>query len=158
VALAVNAPGAVVYATDVSEGALEVAAQNIWRYGLGEQVQLIPGRLLEPVPEPVDFVVANLPYIATADLAALPRQIRDFEPVLALDGGEDGLQVVGALLESLGTAQGKARLRPGARVFLEIGSDEGERALHLAQAALPGAQVEVWVDYAGLDRLLVITT
>ena len=158
VALAVNAPGAVVYATDVSEGALEVAAQNIWRYGVGEQVQLIPGSLLEPVPEPVDFVVANLPYVSTAELATLPPQVRDFEPVLALDGGVDGLRVIGAFVTSLATAPGRAKLRQGARVFLEIGADEGEGARDLAKAALPEAQVEVWVDYAGLDRLLVITT
>lgn len=158
VALAVGAPGAMVYATDISEGALDVAAQNIWRYGVGEQVQLFPGGLLDPVPEPVDFVVANLPYVPTQELAELPRQVRDFEPVLALDGGADGLQVIGAFLLSLATAQGKARLRPGARVFLEIGADEGDRARDLAQIALPAAQVEVWLDYAGLDRLLVITT
>ena len=71
-ALAVNVPELTVYATDVSDAALAVAEQNVWRYGVGEQVQLLPGYLLDPLPGPVDVIVANLPYIATADLATLP--------------------------------------------------------------------------------------
>ena len=69
VALAANLPELTVYAVDVSDAALAVAAQNVERHGLGEQVQLLSGQLLEPLPAPVDVIVANLPYIATADLA-----------------------------------------------------------------------------------------
>ncbi|HEX9115522.1 MAG TPA: HemK/PrmC family methyltransferase, partial [Anaerolineae bacterium] len=61
VALAVNLPEAAVYAVDISDDALAVAAQNVWRYGLGDQVQLLPGYLLAPLPEPVHVIVANLP-------------------------------------------------------------------------------------------------
>lgn len=156
VALAVNAPEAIVYATDVSPEALDVAAQNFWRYGVGEQVQLLPGPLLEPLPEPVDILVANLPYVATADLAHLPPQVRDFEPILALDGGSDGLQVIGKLLRALAEPAGRAKLQPGGLVYLEIGADQGEAAEALARAILPGAEVEVLADYTGLDRVLLI--
>ena len=98
VALAVNLPQATVYATDVSESTLAVAEQNVWRYGVGDQVQLLPGSLLDPLPGPVDVVVANLPYVASEDLPHLAAQVRDFEPVLALDGGPGGLLVIGQLL------------------------------------------------------------
>jgi release factor glutamine methyltransferase len=158
VALAVNAPGAVYYAVDISPGALAVAGQNVWRYGLGEQVQLLPGNLLAALPEPADVLVANLPYVASCDLPALPPQVRDYEPKLALDGGPDGLRPMAALLSALQTPAGRARLHTGARLFLEIGADQGEAAHALAHAALPGARVEVQADYAGLDRLLVVET
>lgn len=157
VALAVNAPGLTVYATEVSDEALQVAAQNVWRYGLGEQVQLLPGYLIDPLPEPVDVIVANLPYVATSDLSDLPRQVRDYEPVLALDGGPDGLRVIAALLAALASAPGRKRLRSAGRVYLEIGADQGESACALAESTLPGAEAEVYRDHAGLDRVLVVT-
>lgn len=156
VSLAVNMPGLTVYATDVSDDALAVASQNIWRYGVGEQVQLLPGNLIEPLPEPVDVVVANLPYIPTERLASLPPQIRDFEPVLALDGGPDGLRVIAGLLEMLASPLGQARLRPDALVFLEIGADQGQAVRDLVAATLPRAAVEIRTDYSGLDRVAII--
>ena len=157
VALAVNMPGLTVYATDVSDDALAVAGQNIWRYGVGEQVLLLPGHLIEPLPEPVDVVVANLPYIPTAELRGLARQVRDFEPVLALDGGPDGLRVIAALLEMIAGPHGRAKLRPGALIFLEIGADQGAAIRALVADILPGAGVDIRVDYSGLDRIAIIT-
>lgn len=157
VALAVNAAEAIIYATDVSDDALAVAAQNVWRYGVGEQVQLLPGSLLTPVPEPVDVIVANLPYVATAELASLPAQVRSYEPLLALDGGPDGLGPIRALLETLATAAGRSKLRPRCQICLEIGAQQGEAVCALAQTILPAAQVELATDYAGLDRMVVVT-
>ena len=159
VALAVNLPQAVIYATDVSEQALAVAGQNVWRYGVGEQVQLLPGYLLEPLPEPVDILVANLPYVPSAGLADLPPQVRDFEPVLALDGGPDGLDVFRALFKSLapgGSAHDK--LPRGGRIYLEIGADQGSQVIAIAQQALPAAEFDLASDYAKQDRLLIVTT
>lgn len=158
IALAVNAPEAVIYATDISQGALEVAAQNVWRYGLGEQVVLLPGDLVSAIPEPVDVLVANLPYVASRTLKTLAPQVRDFEPRLALDGGPDGLRKVADFFTLLATPEGSARLRAGARLYLEIGYDQGESGRALARAAFPSAHVEVQADYAGRDRLLVVIT
>jgi release factor glutamine methyltransferase len=158
VALAVNAPGVSVCATDISEDALAVAAQNVWRYGVGEQVQLIPGNLLDAVSEPVDIIVANLPYVASPALADLPRQVRDYEPFLALDGGPDGLNVFRALFDALTSPAGRRVLLPGGSVYLEIGADQGDAVHSLAQAAFPTAAVDLLVDYAGLDRVVVIAT
>ncbi len=156
VALAVNVPESVVYAVDLSDEALAVAAQNVWRYGLGEQVQLLPGHLLEPLPAPVDVIVANLPYIATGDLSGLPPQVREYEPRLALDGGADGLEVITHLLVSLASPQGRRKLRPGGRVYLEIGAGQGDAARALVQDFLPEAEVRVVKDYADLDRMLIV--
>jgi release factor glutamine methyltransferase len=158
VALAVNAPGVIVYATDISEEALAVAAQNVWRYGVGDQVQLIPGNLLDAIPEPVDVIVANLPYVASADLANLAPQVRDYEPGLALDGGPDGLDVFRLFFAALSGPRGRSVLRPGGRVYLEIGWNQGDEVHSMAQAAFPGADVGLLVDYAGLDRIVLVST
>ena len=155
VSLAVNVPGLAVFATDISDDALAVAGQNLWRYGVGDRVQLLPGYLLEPVCAPLDVVVANLPYVATPELATLAPQIRDYEPFLALDGGPDGLDVFRAFFAFLGSEVGRKRLKPHAGVFLEIGSTQGDAVRDLAVSALPGAEVEMLVDYAGLPRLVV---
>ena len=158
VALAVNVAGLIVYATDISEDALAVAAQNVWRYGVGDQVQLFPGNLLGAIPEQVDVIVANLPYVASSDLAILAPQVRDYEPVLALDGGPDGLDVFRSFFESLDGARRHQVLRQGGRVYLEIGWNQGDEVRSLAQEALPGADVTVIVDYAGLDRIVLVAT
>jgi release factor glutamine methyltransferase len=158
VALAVNVPEATVYATDISPACMEVAEKNVWRYGVGEQVRLTPGHLLDCLPEPVDIVVANLPYVRSADLATLPRQVRDYEPVLALDGGEDGCRVLRQLVNSVASPAGKARLKPGAVIFLEIGADEGALMRSYVNQTLPDHGCSVLVDYTGLDRVVVIST
>lgn len=158
IAIAVNAPEAVIYGTDVSQDALDVAAQNVWRYALGKQVRLMEGDLLDALPEPVDIVVANLPYVASGDLPGLAADVRNFEPTLALDGGPDGLDEIRALFAALARPAGLARLRLGARLCLEIGADQGDAARAIAESAFPEAHVEVQVDHAGLDRLLVVET
>ena len=158
IALAVNAPEVTVYATDVSSACIEVAEKNIWRYGVAEQVRLVSGHLMECITEPVDVVVANLPYIATADLANLPPQVRDYEPILALDGGGDGCDVLRSFVHSLAAPQGREKLKPGAVVFLEIGSDQGATVRAVVNQVLPDHGCNVLVDYAGLDRVVVITT
>ena len=158
VALAVNVPGLIVYATDISEDALAVAAQNVWRYGVGDQVRLVPGNLLDAIPEPVDIIVANLPYVASPDLANLAPQIRDYEPGLALDGGPDGLEVFRLFFAALGEPRGRQVLRPGGQVFLEIGWNQGDAVRSMAQIAFPGAEVSLLVDYAGLDRIVLVST
>lgn len=158
VALAVHAPELTIYASDVSDGALQVAARNVWRYGVGDQVHLLPGNLLDVLPAPVDVIVANLPYVATADLPALPSQVRDFEPALALDGGEDGLQILYAFLDHLGSKAGRSKLKPGGCVFLEIGADQGTAMRQKVAQALPDCQCAIQMDYAGLDRIVVITS
>jgi release factor glutamine methyltransferase len=153
VSLAVNLPQACVFATDVSADALEVVALNSARHNVGNRVRPRLGNLLEPLPERVHMIVANLPYISTGYLAKLDRDVLGYEPRLALEGGEDGLRLVDALLEQAGQ-----RLLPQGVIWLEIGGYQGPQAMQLAQRWFPEARIELRQDYAYLDRNLGIHT
>lgn len=102
ITLAAELPGARVTATDISNEALEVAAANVERHHVGDRVELVRGSWNEPLRgREFDIVVANPPYIPSAELAGLAREVRDREPALALDGGSDGLGAYRALLPGL---------------------------------------------------------
>jgi release factor glutamine methyltransferase len=153
VTLAVKCPNIHVYAMDISEGALAVVAQNVWRYGMGKQVTLLQGDLLAPLPEPVDLITANLPYVREPDWATLAPDIVQYEPRLALDGGLDGLALIERLL-----AQAPACLLPEGVILLEIGRDQGAAVKRKALQHFPWARVDVIRDYADLDRVVRIAT
>ncbi|HSJ56920.1 MAG TPA: peptide chain release factor N(5)-glutamine methyltransferase [Anaerolineae bacterium] len=153
VTLAVQLPAAAVYALDASAGALEVTAENARRHGVAGRVTCLQGNLLEPLPERVHLIVANLPYVTTAEWQELMPEIRGYEPRQALDGGQDGLDLVRALLANAGPW-----LEPGGAVMLEIGAGQGEAAVGAAREYLPQANVSVEQDYAGLDRVVVLET
>ncbi len=131
-ALARHAPTASVIAIDASTAALAWAGRNRRRLGVEGRVVLLAGDLLEPLGEPVDVVVANLPYIPSEELARLPAEIREAEPVLAVDGGEDGLDVIRRLV-----AQLPAHLAAGPRaVLLEVGAGQAAFVEDLLREAL----------------------
>jgi len=153
VSLAVHLPRILVYATDASPGVLEVAARNCRRHGVEDRVHLLQGHLLEPLPEPVDLIAANLPYVSESELAQLPPEINCYEPREALDGGPDGLDHIRRLL-----AQAAGHLKPGGVVLLEIGATQGEAVVALAKHRFPAAKVEIVRDYAGLDRVVIVRT
>jgi release factor glutamine methyltransferase len=153
VSLAVHLPRASVYATDVSADALEVARLNAARHSVDGRVHPRLGSLLEPLPERVHVIVANLPYISSGYLAKLDRDVLDYEPRLALEGGEDGLQLVDALLGEAGRW-----LLPHGVIWLEIGGYQGPQAMDLARRRFPQARIELRQDYAHLDRNLGIHT
>src|SRR5437867_5968449 len=100
VALAKKLPAAEVTGIDASREALEVAASNVKRHGVEDSVRLLPGDLLQALPNSyrADAIVSNPPYIASGDWAKLPREVKDFEPVPALVAGEDGLEVIRRLV------------------------------------------------------------
>jgi release factor glutamine methyltransferase len=158
VALATHLPRATMYAIDDSERALALAARNVERLGLTERlpagrhgVLLLHGDLLDPLPEPVDLIVANLPYVKTADWEALPPEIREHEPRAALDAGPKGTEALERLLRAA-----PSHLKSAGSLLAEIGWDEGERLLEVARERFPGANVAVKKDLAGLDRLLIV--
>ncbi len=153
IGLAVHLPQALVYATDASPAALEVAARNCRRHRVEDRVHLLQGHLLEPLPEPVDLIVANLPYVSQAELAQLPPEINCYEPREALNGGLDGLDHIRRLL-----AQAGEHLKPAGVVLLEIGATQGEAVVALARRCFPAARVEIVPDYAGLDRVVMVHT
>lgn len=150
VSLARHLSQARLYATDASAAALEVARANAGEHGVEPRITFLHGHLLDPLPEPVDLIASNPPYVTTVELAALPREIRDHEPVEALHGGEDGLDAVREILR-----QAPSRLRAGGGAIVEIGSSQGQAALEIARRNFPGGDIALRQDYAGLDRLVI---
>ncbi|HEX7475723.1 MAG TPA: peptide chain release factor N(5)-glutamine methyltransferase, partial [Dehalococcoidales bacterium] len=114
VSLASRLKTAIIYAIDISDEELQVAAENARKHGVSDRIRLLQGDLLAPVPEPVDMVVANLPYVKQSDLPEVNTW--GHEPALALDGGKDGLDVIRRLI-----SQVKGKLKPGGALLLEIG-------------------------------------
>ena len=151
IALAVNLTGARVVATDISPAALKLASENVSRHGVEDRVTLLEGDLLQNVSGPIDILVSNPPYIPSTQLATLPREIRDREPRVALDGGENGITVIEQLIR-----QAKDKLKPGGAMFVEIGWDLGERALARSLELWPESEGSITPDLAGLDRVLTL--
>ena len=79
-----------------------MTAENARRHGVAGRVHCLQGDLLAPLPEPVDLITANLPYVTTEELGGLLPEIRDYEPRAALDGGADGLAIIHRLLRRPG--------------------------------------------------------
>lgn len=155
IALAAEFPESTIFATDCSEAAIEVAKSNASRHRVQERIRFLCGDLLEPLtscPElkaGLSVIVANPPYIPTRELDTLPREVRDFEPHLALDGGADGLFFYRRLLR-----EALLFLQPGGSLVMEMG--EGQ-ALHIREEAerLSGWQIQnIRQDDAGIDRII----
>ena len=149
VALARHLPSARIYATDISKDVLEVAWNNCLAHSVEERVRLLEGDLLEPLPEAVDLIVANLPYVRSGDFQNLQEELL-FEPRLALDGGPDGLDLIRRLLE-----QAPGALRKGGAMILEIDPRQADAVTRLVRRAFSGAHVSVARDLAGLDRAVI---
>jgi release factor glutamine methyltransferase len=152
VAVATNAPDLQLYAIDVSVDALELAQRNVERWDERGQITLLQGDLLSPLPEKVDIIAANLPYVNSRDYEQLDADIRDYEPQIALEAGPEGLDTIRRLLEDA-----PAHLNKDGVILLEIGYDQGAAVLALAQQLIPNARyIGLRQDYHGHDRLLTI--
>ncbi len=148
VALAVHLPDGEVTAVDLSTDALAVAAINIARHNVAERVHLLAGDLLAPLDGQFDLIVSNPPYTIMDEI---DEGVRRHEPHLALDGGVDGLEVYARLL-----AQAPAKLRPHGALLLEIGAWQGQALVALTRATFPDAQVAIYHDLAGHDRVVEV--
>ena len=147
ISLALNLPCGKIYATDVSSSALEVAGLNCYYHKVTDRVTLLQGNLLEPLPEPVDLLVANLPYIKSSELANLSPEIIKFEPRLAIDGGESGLDYIHQLLKQAG-----GRTNPEGCLLIEIGQNQEKEVSCLIQSCLDNVDFEFISDLNGIKR------
>lgn len=157
IALAVEFPGATIFATDCSESAIGVAQSNACRHSVQDRIKFVCGDLLTPLKlfselhEGLSVIVANPPYIPTKDLGILQREVRDFEPHLALDGGADGLIFYRRLLR-----EALILLSPGGYLIMEMG--EGQAA-HICEEA---KWLSTWCirnirpDDAGIERVITL--
>ena len=148
--LAIHLPAARIFAVDVSDEVLDVAAYNIRSHGVEDRVTLGIGDLLDAVPEPVDLIVANLPYIPSNRIPTLQPEVQQ-EPVVALDGGSDGLDLIRRLL-----IQAEDKLRPNGIILLEMDPEQIPIVQTLVKHHFPRGSTSVETDLAGMDRILTI--
>lgn len=150
ISLALNLPQTRIYATDISASALKVALSNCQKHGVMNRICLMEGDMLDPLPEPVDLIVANLPYVRESELTQI--NTLGFEPSLALNGGSDGLEKV----RQLGT-QITGKLRSGGSLLLEIGQGQREAVTTFLCSLFPSAEIEVTPDLSGIARVVSLT-
>lgn len=142
-----NRPDLFGMASDISGAALRIAKKNGKRHGVSPV--FVQGDLFEPVTGTFDMILSNPPYIPTAEIEKLMPEVREHEPLLALDGKEDGLAFYKRIIE-----EGYSYLNPGGYLMFEIGYDQGEEvSVGMEQAGYQG--VKVVKDLAGLDRVVI---
>jgi len=151
ISLALALPQAKIYATDISAPALQVAGMNCRRHAVSSQVELLQGNLLEPLSQPVDMIVANLPYIKSCEFRDLSPEVRNFEPTTALAGGEDGLDKIQQILEQM-----PRKLSHGSCFLLEIGQGQGRVVTSLVKSYFPQASIELISDLGGIERVVKV--
>lgn len=139
--------GAKTTAVDVSEKALEVAKQNA--ISNNADVEFIHSNLFDNIGEiKVDFIISNPPYIESSVIAGLDKEVRDNEPILALDGGEDGLDFYRIIVK-----EAKNHLNPNGMLLFEIGYNQGEALKELMKDDFKN--VRVIKDYGNNDRVVI---
>ncbi len=162
IAIAKHVPDVALIATDISKDALLVARMNAERHGVADRITFVQADLLTGVHAMPLIITANLPYVTREEIDGLPAEIQDHEPRVALDGGEDGLDLVRRLLTQIAAMTDANTLTPALKgrgvraAFLEFGASQGPAVLEAARAILPHAQSEIKKDLAQLDRVLSI--
>lgn len=145
--MALRFPAARIDAVDLSPDALEVAQLNVAEYGLADRVHLLQSDVYDALGDArYDIILSNPPYVTTEAMGALPDEYCA-EPALALDGGEDGMDIVRRIV-----AGARDRLNPGGILVIEVGHNRAE-----FEAAFPSLEC-VWLDTAGGDEKVLLVT
>jgi release factor glutamine methyltransferase len=146
--LALKRPEAQVSAGDASSEALSLARENAARHGLAERVEMLSSDLLAGFSGTADVIVANLPYIPAGDLEGLSREVKH-DPVMALDGGPDGLDLIRRLAE-----EATDKLAPGGLLALEIGHDQASTVCTILQKH-NFRDISARRDYQQIERFII---
>lgn len=146
--IALRIPAAEVHATDLSTDALALAAENATRHALADRLRLHHSDLLPPGDTRFDLIIANLPYIPTAEIAVLSPEVQH-DPRAALDGGPDGLDLIRRLI-----ASAPDRLAPGGALLLEIGAGQAEAVATLLKDC-KFRDISIHPDYQDTPRFAV---
>ncbi len=150
IAVAKNLPNSKIAATDIFQEALEVARGNARDHQVDGQIEfhlanIAPWKMFKAQGRCFDLIVSNPPYIATSEISNLQPEVRDGDPKIALDGGEDGLKIICQILE-----EAPPFLKPSGRLILEIGENQGGKMKGM------GPVVEtIRKDLAGHDRIAI---
>lgn len=135
-----------VVAVDISREALDIAKMN--QENLRADITLLESNLFEKVEGKFDIIVSNPPYIKTKEIETLMDEVKSFEPMLALDGREDGLFFYRKIIK-----EGRTYLKKGGRMYVEIGCDQGKAVSFLFQK-YGYQEIHIRKDLAGLDRIV----
>ena len=144
VSLAVNLPRAKIIATDISFDALKTADINCHKHKVNNRVILLQGNLLEPLPHKADIIAANLPYVRKEDIP-----VSTCEPMLALDGGDDGLDVIRLLCRQV-----PDKINTGGHLLLEIGLGQKDSVFEILNGLSDIKDIEVLQDLRGIGRVV----
>jgi len=163
VAIAKNFPNARIIATDICDAALAVAAGNVKKHQLKDQITLLRGDLFDPiisgldvdklVPDSVrgfDLIVCNPPYVSTAEYENLDKNVKDYEPKVALFAGVDGLDIYRRVIEKTGRF-----LKPDAALMLEIGFAQGPAIKELLEKTGAFTEIIIEKDLHNNDRIAI---
>jgi release factor glutamine methyltransferase len=152
VCLAKERPDAGIWAVDISAAALEIACKNVKYHGVSDRVHLMQDDLFAALGAKTrgfDLIVSNPPYIRTGEISLLEPEIREWEPMTALDGGVDGMDIYRRII-----GEAHEYLAPGGHIVLEIGADLGKTVAELFTSSGFYGPVSVYPDYAGKDRVI----
>ncbi len=150
VALAREIPGARVIATDVSRSALEVARQNARRHGVADRIRFVETSFLDGIEDVADVIVSNPPYVPSVSQPGLTPEVRDYEPPVAVFGGEDGLDGVRSVLEAA-----VARLAAGGLLIMEFGLGQDDAVTALVDVVSTLDLVAIRHDLQDIPRTVV---
>lgn len=154
VAIAGNYPNARIIATDICDAALAIAAENVEKYQLGNRITLLCGDLFDPVVPQLDvnefdLIVCNPPYVSDAEYEKFDRNVKDYEPKIALFAGVDGLDIYRRIIE-----KAEQFLKPGAALMLEIGYAQGRAVKELLEQTGVFAEIKIEKDFHNNDRIV----
>lgn len=135
---------------DISDDALSLANENAQIHGLATRAKFQKGNWANEITEEFDFVVSNPPYIPTSDLAKLDKDVRDFDPHLALDGGEDGLLPYRILFEQLPMV-----LKSGGLFAFEFGINQGDAIRQMVQSINQLHEIHILKDLSNKERVII---
>jgi release factor glutamine methyltransferase len=150
ISLASEIPGARIIATDVSRHALDVARRNAERYNVGDRISFVETSFLDGIDEGADVIVSNPPYVPSVSQRGLTPEVRDYEPAVALFGGEDGLDGLRSVLE--GAA---AKLAPGGWLVMEFGCGQDDCVTDLVTGVNGLHVVKIRHDLQDIPRTVV---
>ena len=155
VAIAKNFPNSRIIATDISSAALTVAAGNVEKHRLKEQIKLLCGDLFEPLirhldVDKFDLIVCNPPYVSAAEYEKLDKNVKDYEPKIALFAGDDGMNAYQRIIE-----KANQFLKTGAALMLEIGYAQGSAIVSLLEQTGAFNEIKIEKDVHDNDRIVI---
>jgi release factor glutamine methyltransferase len=150
VVLAREFPDARVVATDISSHALKVAERNAARHGVANRIRFVETSFLDGLDEPADLIVSNPPYVPALSKPALTPEVRDYEPGVAVFGGDDGLEGLRRVMEAAAS-----RLVPGGWLIVEFGCGQDDAVTELVNATPALSLVKIRGDLQDIPRTVV---